>query len=116
MSTDLPPLPILSGLPEQHYATALLRLGANGYLNKTCDPDEMVLAIRTVCRGRRYISAGVAEMLADGLCRSGDQPPHERLSQRELQVFMHLALIIGIGNQANILEDFHRKGQVFRAV
>jgi DNA-binding NarL/FixJ family response regulator len=99
---DLPVL-ILSGLPEQHYATALLRLGANGYLNKTCDPDEMVLAIRTVCRGRRYISAGVAEMLAEGLCRGGDKPAHERLSQRELQVFMHLAQGDTVGHMAQDL-------------
>lgn len=99
---DLPVL-ILSGLPEQHYATALLRLGANGYLNKNCDPQEMVLAIRTVCRGRRYISAGVAELLADGLCHSGDQPPHERLSQRELQVFMHLAQGDTVGRMAQDL-------------
>src|SRR6185436_10570783 len=44
---DLPVL-ILSGFPETHYATTLLRQGASGYLNKGCDPDEIVKAIRTV--------------------------------------------------------------------
>ena len=48
---DLPVL-ILSGFAEEHYATALLRQGASGYLNKGCDPEEIVKAIRTVCRGR----------------------------------------------------------------
>ena len=62
---DLPVL-ILSGFPETHYATTLLRQGASGYLNKGCDPDEIVKAIRTVSMGRRYITAQVAEMLADG--------------------------------------------------
>ena len=33
---DLPIL-ILSGFPEEHYATTLLRQGASGYLNKECD-------------------------------------------------------------------------------
>src|SRR5689334_2195452 len=56
---DLPVL-ILSGFPEEHYATTLLRQGASGYLNKDCDPEESVKAIRTVYRGRRYITAAVA--------------------------------------------------------
>ncbi len=38
---DLPVL-ILSGFPEAHYATTLLRQGASGYLNKDCDPEEIV--------------------------------------------------------------------------
>ncbi|WP_310386187.1 response regulator transcription factor, partial [Roseateles sp.] len=50
---DLPVL-ILSGFPESHYATTLLRQGASGYLNKDCDPEEIVRAIRTVVRGRKY--------------------------------------------------------------
>jgi DNA-binding NarL/FixJ family response regulator len=87
---DLPVL-ILSGYAEEHYATTLLRQGASGYLNKDCDPDEIVRAIRTVARGRRYITAGVAERLAEGLGASGDQPLHEQLSERELQVFLRLA-------------------------
>src|SRR3978361_1416193 len=61
------PVLILSGFPEEHYATTLLRQGASGYLNKECDPEEIVKAIRTVFRGRKYITAGVAELLADGL-------------------------------------------------
>ena len=87
---DMPVL-ILSGFPEAHYATALLRHGASGYLNKDCDPEEIVRAIRTVARGRKYISATMAERLAEGLTGSGDAPAHEQLSERELQVFLRLA-------------------------
>ncbi|MCW5634758.1 MAG: response regulator transcription factor [Rubrivivax sp.] len=88
---DLPVL-ILSGFPEAHYATTLLRQGAAGYLNKECEPEEIATAIRTVARGRRYITPAVAELLADGVGGSaGDKPPHEGLSERELQVFLRLA-------------------------
>src|SRR5947208_13444086 len=87
---DLPVL-ILSGYPEEHYATSLLRQGAAGYLSKDCDPDEIARAIRTVSQGRKYITAGVAEQLARGLVDDGERPPHERLSERELQVFLHLS-------------------------
>lgn len=96
---DLPVL-ILSSFPEEHYATTLLRQGASGYLNKDCDPQDIVAAIRTVHRGRKYISAGVAERLADGLTKGGDAPPHEQLSERELQVFLRLAKGETIGHLA----------------
>ncbi len=98
---DLPVL-ILSGFPEEHYATTLLRQGASGYLNKECDPEEIVKAIRTVYRGRKYITAGVAERLADGLGNTGgvEKPLHEQLSERELQVFLRLAKGETIGNMA----------------
>ena len=96
---DLPVL-LLSGFPEEHYATTLLRQGASGYLNKDCDPQDIVSAIRTVHRGRKYISPGVAERLADGLTKGGDKLPHEQLSERELQVFLRLAKGETIGNLA----------------
>ena len=96
---DLPVL-ILSGFPEAHYATTLLKQGASGYLNKECDPEEIVKAIRTLFRGRKYITAGVAEMLADGLDGSGAKLPHELLSEREFQVFLRLAKGETIGHVA----------------
>lgn len=95
------PVLILSGYPEAHYATTLLRQGAAGYLNKECDPEEIVRAIRTVARGRRYITPGVAELLADGLGANADKPPHETLSEREFQVFLRLAKGETIGHMAD---------------
>lgn len=96
---DLPVL-ILSGFPEEHYALTLLRQGANGYLNKECEPEEIIQAIRTVYRGRRYITPAVAEMLADGLSGDVDRPLHEQLSEREFQVFLRLAKGETIGGMA----------------
>ena len=97
---DLPVL-ILSGFAEAHYATTLLRQGASGYLNKDCDPEDIVRAIRTVVRGRKYITAGVAEQLAESLSHGGDRPAHETLSERELQVFLRLAKGETIGHMAD---------------
>jgi len=82
---------ILSGYPEEHYAMSLIRQGASGYLNKECDPMEIVEAIRTISLGRRYITPGVAELLARQLDRNNDAAPHEQLSEREFQVFLKLA-------------------------
>ncbi len=97
---DLPVL-ILSGFPEAHYATTLLRQGASGYLNKECDPEEIVKAIRTVKLGRRYITPAVAELLADGLGGDADKQLHELLSEREFQVFLRLAQGETIGHIAD---------------
>ncbi|SEA94460.1 response regulator transcription factor [Variovorax sp. YR216] len=82
---------ILSGYPEEHYAMNLIRQGASGYLNKECDPMEIVEAIRTIALGRRYITPTVAELLARQLDRNSDTAPHEQLSEREFQVFLKLA-------------------------
>lgn len=82
---------ILSGYPEEHYAMNLIRQGASGYLNKECDPAEIVEAIRTISLGRRYITPAVAELLARQLDRNSDAAPHEQLSEREFQVFLKLA-------------------------
>lgn len=85
------PVLILSAYPQEHYATNLLRQGASGYLNKECEPDEIATAVRTLARGKRYITADVAELLADQLHRDPDKAPHENLSEREFQVFLRLA-------------------------
>lgn len=92
---------ILSGFPESHYATTLLRQGASGYLNKECEPEEIVTAIRTVARGRRYITPAVAEILADNVAGAGEQLAHEALSERELQVFLRLSKGETIGHMAD---------------
>jgi two-component system, NarL family, invasion response regulator UvrY len=94
------PVLILSSFPEEHYATTLLRQGASGYLNKECDPQDIVKAIRTVSLGRRYITPGVAERLAAGLANGSEKPLHEQLSEREFQVFLRLAQGETIGQLA----------------
>jgi DNA-binding NarL/FixJ family response regulator len=82
---------ILSGYPEEHYALNLIRQGASGYLNKECDPAEIVEAVRAISLGRRYITPAVADLLASQLDRKDDALPHEQLSEREFQVFLRLA-------------------------
>jgi len=111
---DLPVL-ILSGFPEAHYATTLLRQGASGYLNKDCDPDTLARAIRTVHRGRKYVSPAVAEQLADGLNGAGDRPLHEQLSKRELQVFLRLAKGESVGQIADSLSLSIKTISTFRS-
>lgn len=80
-----------SSHPEQQYAVNLIRLGASGYLNKQCEPAELLQAVKAIAAGRRYLSANVAELLAQQVEASHTKLPHQRLSDREFQVFLKLA-------------------------
>ncbi len=82
---------VLSGFPEQRYALSMLRNGADGYLCKDCERDELIRAIRVVASGRRYVSPRTAELLADEMTGVSQGAPHDALSERELQVFLRLA-------------------------
>ena len=88
------PVLILSSYPESQYAVRLIRAGASGYLYKAADEDEICRAVKLALAGRRYISAAVGEILAnqfDRLQDEDDRPAHERLSDREYQIFLELA-------------------------
>jgi two-component system invasion response regulator UvrY len=82
---------VLRAVHSRHEAVAMLRHGADGYLCKDCDREELLRAIRTVAQGRRYVSPRTAELLADELTGAAPEQPHEQLSERELQVFLRLA-------------------------
>lgn len=82
---------VLSGFPEKQYAVNVLRAGASGYLNKEMAPEELLVAVRSVLQGRRYVSAALAELLVTELDADPDKPLHTQLSEREFQIFCKLA-------------------------
>lgn len=94
---------VLSAYAEEQYAVPLIRRGASGYLNKQCDPLEIVEAIRVVALGKRYISPPVAQLLAQAVDSDGEGAPHEQLSEREFQVFLKLAQGRSVGDVADDL-------------
>lgn len=85
------PILILSMHPEEQYAVRALRAGAFGYLTKESAPDELVIAIRKVSKGGKYVSSSLAETLASVLQEKGEQQLHKTLSDREYQVMCMIA-------------------------
>jgi two-component system, NarL family, invasion response regulator UvrY len=86
------PVLILSIHPEEQYAIRAIKTGAAGYLSKDSAPEELVKAVRRVLLGRKYVSAHIAEKLADELDQdSGTRELHELLSQREFDVLLLLS-------------------------
>lgn len=81
---------ILSMYPEDQYAVRLLKAGASGYMTKETAPEELVQAIRKIAQGKKYISPTLAELLLNELDIDSEKQPHERLTDREYQVFRML--------------------------
>lgn len=109
LRSEFPKLPVLmlSTYPDRQYAVRSLKLGAAGYLNKSADSEQMIDAVRTVARGRRFITPSVAEHLAaaigDGFTADDTVPLHEVLSHREHQVFQMLVAGRSVGEIAEQL-------------
>lgn len=83
---------VLSASPEEELAIRCVRLGAAGYLTKASAASELVLAVRRVLEGGRYVSASLAELMVKELGGgAGLAAPHEALSPRELQVLRLVA-------------------------
>ncbi len=82
---------MLSMHDEGIYAIRALKAGASGYITKQSAPSELMAAIHQVARGRKYLTATLAEAMADSLGEDHDRPPHEALSDREYQTLCLIA-------------------------
>lgn len=98
------PVLVLSAYPEEDFAVRSIRLGAVGYVSKSRSAEELLLAVRRVLAGGRYITATLAEKLAAILGGEGADAPHEALSGRELQV---LRLVARGRTLKEIAAEFH---------
>jgi len=106
---------ILSIQPEEQYALRAFRLGASGCLNKAGDPGELLVAVKTVIAGRRYVSARAQELMLEEVVGAGSELPHERLSDREYQVFRLLASGKTIGEISELLALSVKTVSTYRA-
>ena len=80
----------LSAHEDTAHPKRVLKAGAVGYLSKRGAPEALIDAVRTVATGRMYLDAEIAQKLAMQDV-TGAQTPVEALSEREFEVFIHLA-------------------------
>ncbi|HAF02159.1 MAG TPA: DNA-binding response regulator [Methylophilaceae bacterium] len=81
---------MLSMYMEDQYAVRALKSGASGYLCKHSASNELLTAIHTLAKGKKYITPEVAEILAEQV-GGESQSPHETLSDREFQTMIMIS-------------------------
>ena len=93
----------LSAYEDTAHPRRALRAGALGYLAKRSAPDELILAVRTVAGGERYVDRQTAQALAVSQA-DGSASPVDLLSGREFSVFIQLARGMSVAQIADNLK------------
>jgi DNA-binding NarL/FixJ family response regulator len=87
---------VLSMHEELQYAVRAIKSGASGYLTKESEPQQLLQVLRKIAAGGAFISTDVAEQLALGSMLGGDAAVHEKLSDREFEVFRLIAVGVSV--------------------
>lgn len=89
------PVVMLTTSNAQEDLAEALRKGANGYLLKDMEPDELVAALRDIAAGKTVVAPGLTPVLAE-LVKHGDSAgrrvptPFSQLTPREMEILCHL--------------------------
>jgi len=90
------PVVMLTTSNEETDLIESLRSGAQGYLLKDMDPDDLVTALHDVMRGRTIVAPELSNVLAK-VVQQGNAPtdesddPFAELTPRELEILCHVA-------------------------
>lgn len=87
---------VFSAYDEEQYALRYIQAGADGYLNKLSSEDKIILAVKTVLNGEKYISDTIKNMLKQHPEAILYENPFFMLSNREMEIT--LLLVNGEGN------------------
>ncbi|MFA6313466.1 MAG: response regulator transcription factor [Sterolibacterium sp.] len=84
------PILVLSMHNEVQVVARALKAGASGYVTKDSEPEILLLAIRKIAAGGKYIDPALVDaMVFDA--RDRDSLPHDSLSEREIQILKMIA-------------------------
>jgi len=89
------PVVMLTTSTDEHDLVESLRNGAQGYLLKDMEPDELVLALRDIVAGKTVVAPDLAPVLAKVVQGDGTLPdeasPFDELTPREGEILRLLA-------------------------
>ena len=82
---------ILTAYEQEEYVQQALEFGAEGYLLKGAEKDELIAAIRSIVKGDKAFSRRVKEIIVKGFLDNRDhvktaEPPSSLLTARELEI------------------------------
>lgn len=79
----------------EEYILATLKAGADGYALKDSTQAELLIAVKSVLEGKRYISPGISEKVIDGYLDGkktvGPRTAWETLTHREREIMKLIA-------------------------
>lgn len=84
------PILVLTMHNSAQVATRALKAGANGFITKDSEPEVLLAAMDKVARGGKFISPEVAEQMAFESTGQSDSSAHQKLTNREMDVFRGL--------------------------
>lgn len=117
---------VLSMHEELQYAVRSIKSGASGYLTKESAPTQLMQVLRKIASGGAFISTGVAEQLALGSMLGSNSAAHEKLTDREFEVFRLIATGMSVTeiagrlnlsaktistHKANLMQKMHLQNQ-----
>ena len=98
---------ILSMLKDYAHFQMVMAHGANGYMVKDDASEELVTAIKTILKGKKYVSPSVTTMLVDREVRGPEEtgaPSLEILTEREKEILILIARGLANKNIASKLD------------
>jgi DNA-binding NarL/FixJ family response regulator len=107
----------ITSIEQRHVVDQMLAAGANGFILKSSDTSEILMAIAEIISGNQYISKSVSELLKGKLATNSDLPV---LTRREVEVLKLIA--DGLTNQeiadklfiSSWTVDSHRKNLLLK--
>ena len=104
----------MSGYSDPLYVREMLRAGALGCLLKEQDQEDFVEAVKSVARGKRYLSPKISAWMVHSKSREGNGNPLDLLTLRELEILRLLAQgktnkeVAAVLNRSLYTVDAHR--------
>jgi len=77
---------ILTAYDDDPYVMAVLQAGANGYVLKTAEADDLIQAVRDVNEGKSALDPAITRKLMSNLFKGTEKKIIEPLTDRELDV------------------------------
>lgn len=86
------PVLVLSADDGEKNIRTVLKAGAKGFMPKNSNIEELEFAIASVMQGKTYLSPSITDALMTEPLPSASTPsPLSVLTQREIEIFVHLA-------------------------
>ena len=92
----------LSAHEDPSYIRHMMHAGASAYLSKRSAPDSLITAIRAIHQGQLFIDPYLKDLIAERK-ENADPNPIDVLSEKEFEVFIHLAKGASANDVAEIL-------------